>query len=112
MIKIIVAGDFYPNDRIEKHIQNEQYGEVFGNVRPIIESADYAVVNFECPVVLNDAKPIEKTGPALKSGVNAVKSIQFAGFNMATLANNHFYDYGEKGVSDTFITCREHGIDT
>ena len=112
MIKIIVAGDFYPNDRVEKHINNEQYGEVFGNVRPIIESADYAVVNFECPVVLNDAKPIEKTGPALKSGVNAVESIQFAGFNMATLANNHFYDYGEKGVSDTLITCEEHGIDT
>ena len=66
MIKIIVAGDFYPNDRVEKHINNEQYGEVFGNVRPIIESADYAVVNFECPVVLNDAKPIEKNGPCFK----------------------------------------------
>jgi len=112
MIKIIVAGDFCPNERVEKHINDQQYSEVFGNVRPIIESADYAVVNFECPVVLNDAQPIEKTGPTLKSGANAVKSIQFAGFNMATLANNHFYDYGEKGVSGTLITCAEHGIDT
>ena len=112
MIKIIVAGDFCPNERVEKHINDQQYSVVFGNVRPIIESADYAVVNFECPVVLNGAQPIEKTGPALKSGANAVKSIQFAGFNMATLANNHFFDYGDKGVSDTLITCKEHGIDT
>lgn len=112
MIKIIVAGDFCPNERVEEHINNQQFSEIFGNIRPIIESADYAVVNFECPVVLNDTKPIEKTGPALKSGVNAIKSIQFAGFKMVTLANNHFYDYGEKGVLDTLITCQEYEIDT
>ena len=112
MIKIIVAGDFCPNERVEEHINNQHYSEVFGSIRPVIESADYAVVNFECPVVLNEAKPIAKTGPHLKTGANAVKSIQFAGFNMVTLANNHFYDYGDKGVSDTLITCKEHGLDT
>lgn len=112
MIKIIVAGDFCPTERVKEHINNQQYIQVFGKIRPIIESTDYAVVNFECPIVLNDAKPIEKTGPALKTGVNAVKSIQFAGFNMVTLANNHFYDYGDKGVSDTLSTCKEHGVDT
>ncbi|MDC3269401.1 CapA family protein, partial [Flavobacteriaceae bacterium] len=112
MIKIILAGDFCPTNRVEKHLNNNQYSEVFGDVRPIIESADYAVVNFECPVVLNNAEVIEKTGPALKSGVNAVKSIQFAGFDMVTLANNHFYDYGEKGVLDTLKTCKKFKLDT
>ena len=77
MIKIIVAGDFCPNERVEKHINDQQYSVVFGNVRPIIEAADYAVVNFECPVVLNGAQPIEKTGPALKSGANAVCWFQY-----------------------------------
>ena len=112
MVKIIIAGDFCPRDRVERHINNQEYNKVFGEIKPIIESADYAVVNFECPVVLDDAKPIEKTGPALKTGANAVKSMQFAGFDMVTLANNHFYDYGDNGVSDTLITCKEYGVDT
>jgi len=112
MIKIIVAGDFCPTERVEEHINNQQYSEVFGKIRPIIKSADYAVVNLECPIILTDAKSIQKVGPVLKTGVDAVKSIQFAGFNMVTLANNHFYDYGDKGVSDTLSTCKEHGVDT
>ncbi len=112
MIKIVVAGDFCPNERVEKHINNQQYSKVFAKIKPVIESADYAVVNFECPVVLENAKPISKTGPHLKTGVNAIKSIQYTGFNMVTLANNHFFDYGDKGVSDTLKTCKEYSIDT
>ena len=112
MIKIIVAGDFCPKERVEKHINNQQYSNVFGKIKPLIESADYSLVNLECPVVLNKAKPIPKIGPHLKTDLNAVKSIRYAGFNMVTLANNHFYDYGDKGVSDTLMSCKEYGLDT
>ena len=112
MIKIIIAGDFCPNERIGKRIKNHQLDYVFGSVKPIIGSADYSVVNFECPVLLKDGQSIQKTGPVLKTNVDAVKATKFAGFNMATLANNHFYDCGERGVRDTLTTCEEFGIDT
>ena len=65
MTKIIIAGDFSPTAPVVKLINNNQFSEVFGNVKATIESADYAVVNFECPVVLSEAKPIEKTDPNL-----------------------------------------------
>lgn len=69
-----------------------------------MENVDYTVVNFECSVVKEKTAPITKCGPNLKYSTNAVEALKYAGFNLATLANNHFFDYGEKGVTDTLNT--------
>lgn len=37
--------------------------------------------------------------------------MKYAGFNIATLAHNHFYDYGNSGVVDTLDSCRENNIE-
>lgn len=111
MINIIIAGDFYPQSRVAELIDKERYKDVFGEVKPIIENSDYAIVNFECPVVLNSAMPICKTGPNLKCAIHAVEALDYAGFKMAALANNHIYDYGDVGVKDTLSTFEKFGID-
>ena len=111
MTKILVAGDYCPRSRVADLIKSKQYDEVFGDIKSLTKISDYSIVNFECPVVLDSAKPIEKCGPNLKCNINAVAALQFAGFNMVTLANNHFYDYGEQGIKDTLKTCKEYGID-
>lgn len=36
--------------------------------------------------------------------------MKYAGFNMATLANNHFYDYGDDGVMQTLDACKTENI--
>lgn len=111
MIKLLFAGDYCPGSRVADLIDKKQYREVFGDVKTIIEKSDYSVVNFECPVVINKADPIFKNGPNLKTNTNAVEALQYAGFKLATLANNHLYDYGKTGVEDTLNTCKEYGID-
>jgi len=35
-----------------------------------------------------------------------------AGFSLLTLANNHFYDYGDRGVAETLKVCQKVGIDS
>jgi poly-gamma-glutamate capsule biosynthesis protein CapA/YwtB (metallophosphatase superfamily) len=41
-----------------------------------------------------------------------IELLQQADVSIACLANNHIFDFGEKGITDTLNTCQENGIDT
>ena len=110
-MKILIAGDFCPMDRVAKLIDKEDYESVFGEIVKYTKLADYSIVNLEAPIVETEAKPIDKCGPNLKCTSKAVKALKYAGFGMATLANNHFYDYGDDGVKQTLDACQKEGID-
>lgn len=112
MAKIIIAGDFCPRERVQQLIDAKDYAKIFGDVKKYTANADYSIVNLEAPIVIGPAKPIEKCGPCLKAKPNAIDAMKYAGFNMATLANNHFRDYGDAGVAQTLTVCEEAGIDT
>ena len=104
MTRILVAGDFACFDRTTPFITSGRFEELFGEVRSCTGQADYAIVNFEAPVVLGRATPIAKTGPNIKVPRQAVEAIKYAGFHAVTLAHNHVYDHGEQGVKDTIAT--------
>ena len=112
MARIIIAGDFCPRERTQTLIEEQNYNEIFGDIKKYTSEPDYSIVNLEAPIVKDNANPISKCGPSLKAIPATTDAIKYAGFNMATLANNHFYDYGDKGVSDTVKACVEAGIDT
>jgi len=111
MEKIIIAGDFVPQDRVATLIETGKYAEVFSDIEPVTSTADYSIVNLEAPVVLGEGQPIVKNGPNLRTSIKAVEALKWAGFNCVTLANNHFYDFGEKGAEDTIEACRKLRID-
>lgn len=110
-MRILVAGDFCPQNRVAELINKEDYQSVFGEVGNLTQQADYSIVNLECPVVEHQATPIDKCGPNLKCTTKGVASLKWAGFNCATLANNHFYDYGEIGIFDTIAACKSNNLD-
>ena len=109
-MKIVIAGDFVPRARVEEMTKAGDY-TFFEEVKGLTSRVDYSIVNFESPIVDGEASPIIKTGPNLKCQPNAMRAVKYAGFNCVTLANNHFYDFGEKGVADTLKACRENHID-
>ncbi len=111
MIKVLIAGDFCPRYRTEKLFEVGDYSTVLGEIKPHLETVDYAILNFECPVCYSEEKPILKHGPNLKCSKRGVDAIKWAGFNCVTLANNHLLDYGEQGVENTIKVCQENGID-
>jgi len=110
-MKILVAGDFCPHNRVADLIEDGQYDKIWNDIPSIIKDADYCVLNLECPIVEHQATPIVKCGPNLKSSAKTVEAIEFAGFDCVTLANNHFYDYGDEGVMDTIAALQKQDID-
>lgn len=109
-MRLLVCGDFVPRFRVAEQIETGNYS-FFDEVKSYTKESDYSIVNFESPIVNGEATPIIKTGPNLKCHKNAMEAVRYAGFNCVTLANNHFYDYGDKGVVDTIKACSSNGID-
>lgn len=111
-MKILIAGDFCPQARVAHLLQKEEYQAVLGDVKEIVSDADYSIVNFECPVTYGGEEPIDKCGMNLQCAEEGAKAVKWVGFDCVTLANNHFYDYGEKGVDSTLKALSKYGIDS
>jgi len=110
-VNIIFAGDLVPYDRTKTLFFEKKTGFLFGDVIPTIKNADYSVVNYEAPVVMGKGNPIKKSGPHLSSSYQTMEVVKEAGFDMITLANNHFRDQGQVGVKDTLDSARKLGLD-
>ncbi|NUY80876.1 CapA family protein [Flavobacterium sp. MAH-1] len=110
-VKIVITGDFCPINRNQGFIDNNDFDSVFGSFSPISKSADLAITNLECPLTETN-NPIEKSGPCIKSKPNAIEALKFAGFNLATLANNHIMDFGSEGLKSTLDVCKKANIET
>ncbi|MCM1450214.1 MAG: CapA family protein [Clostridiales bacterium] len=99
-MKILIGGDYVPRENIAKMMESGNFS-YFNEIKPLTENADYSIINLEAPIVNSIAKPIEKCGPNLRTSRQVVKSLQFAGIDMVTLANNHIMDFGDEGLNDT-----------
>ena len=106
IIKIIFSGDFAPLVPL-REICNNPFEELTG----IFETADLHITNLEIPLT-NNKLTIEKTGPSIKSDPDNIVLLQKAKVDVACLANNHIFDYGEKGLLDTIELCKVNKIDT
>lgn len=113
-MKILIAGDYCQIYRVDTAIREKRYGDVFDDVKDTIRGADYSIVNFEFPIVVNEetAKPIGKAGPHLKGTLESVSAIKYAGFNCCTLANNHILDQGVQCCLDTKSALEKSDVDT
>ena len=110
-MRVLVAGDYCPRDRVAQKIANGDTDGLLASVKGTIVASDYAIVNFECAVADNQSKPIEKCGPNLKCMPEAVDVLKEVGFDCLTLANNHFRDFGDKGVQTSLQNFKEKGLD-
>ena len=111
-MKVIIAGDFCPRYRVKDCLEQSDFQTVLGEIKGLLSSLDYSIVNFECPIVENPATAIEKSGPNLCCSTTGLEAIKWAGFDCVTLANNHFRDYGDDGVRQTLEGCKQLSVDT
>lgn len=109
-MKILIAGDFVPQERVLKRIYEKDYYSVFEELKPYIETCDYSILNLEAPIVSKStmAEPIHKVGPSLSVPVETAYVIRDAGFNCVTLANNHILDFGGNVLLDTLRILDEN----
>jgi poly-gamma-glutamate synthesis protein (capsule biosynthesis protein) len=109
-IKLLIAGDFCPNERVATIMESTERGIILSDIAPLVQSCDMAVVNLECPVAVHAAQPIVKEGPHLKCTPAALELLKDSGFSLVTLANNHILDYGPEGLEDTTSALDKAGL--
>lgn len=110
MTRILIAGDYVPCGRAAQLIASGRADQLFAPMHSLIEGADWSVVNLECAVTDALCRPIRKAGASLHCTVDDVNALRQAGFRMVTLANNHFADYGERGVALSLEAVRNAGL--
>ena len=111
MVKVLVAGDFVPNDRVLEEIETSNASSVFCQLTPYTSGVDFALLNLECPVSTESARKIEKRGPVLSCSAKGIDIIKKCGFNCVTLANNHINDYSTEGINATISALTSAKID-
>ncbi|WP_317311019.1 CapA family protein [Clostridium thermobutyricum] len=89
------------------------YGTLMKNVKEIFEKDDYTIVNLETTFTesnekLNKGEGITFNFKGPKEFVNILKEGNIEG---VTISNNHIYDYGQKGFTDTVNTLKEANVD-
>lgn len=106
-----MAGDVVPSIDHPEIIATKGKA-LFSNLSEYLEDSDMAVANLEAPVISGPPTPIKKAGPSIYTSEATVAVLKQVGFTVLTVANNHFFDQGQKGVDDTMDTCNKYGIYT
>lgn len=103
-MRVFVGGDLYVGGRIEPYLDQEP-SQVLGEALGWVRAVDLAIVNLESPLCMRGS-PIKKTGPNMRANPATARFLKDAGFRLVTLANNHVYDYGARGLLETFAYLR------
>lgn len=105
---ITIAGDFATTYRGLNAIER---GDAFSEeIMALLKCSNFSIVNLESPVAEGECKPIEKIGPNLRTNRIAIEYLKKSGVDVVTLANNHFFDYGEEGVRQTVESLIDNDI--
>ena len=117
-VTLVFGGDVIPHDPIKyvaaqrarggEDQNNEGWDHVLGPLAPVLQRADFAVVNLETPVGLfkkpETGEMVFNARPAL---LGALKRV---GVDVATFANNHCLDQHQEGITSTRSALSEAGL--
>ena len=81
----------------------------FSRTAEILEEADITFCNLESPFY-DEGPPIEDT-VIFGAAPETIEGLVYAGFDIVSLANNHFGDQGVTGMSFTFSHLNKNGIE-
>lgn len=109
-IEILFAGDAMQHEsQLNAARRNDgsfDYSDCFGRIAPYVRSADYAVVNLECPL---GGKPYSGY-PMFCAPDEFAVALRDAGFDLALNANNHTLDRRDKGLARTISVLDSIGL--
>jgi len=111
--KILIGGDFYPGGKAERTAMVNPSELIDPGILELFRNADLSLVNLECPLTrLGKEERIQKMGRHLKADPGTINFLNYLGIDAVTLANNHIFDYGAKGLEETLSLCKSNGIKT
>lgn len=114
-IKVVAVGDILLGRGVESRLKrdNKDYTYPFLKVADILKQGDIVFANLEEAITsrTHSLTGIKQGGKyVLKNEVDAIKGLEYAGFNLFSLANNHILDYYEEGLFDTQAILTQYGM--
>ncbi len=109
MINVVIGGDLCPSGEVEKLFEAGYSEKIFNDLLPIFKSADFTLVNLECPLI-KTLSPISKDGAVLGASAQCVNGLKETQIHAVNLANNHILDHNEQGINSTFEVLNEKQI--
>lgn len=110
-MKICIVGDFCPRHHSRVLLESKVCDIIDDKIISFIQKSDLSIVNVESPLTLSTHRFV-KSGPHLKIAPRFAHFLVDCGFRLATLANNHIYDYAQEGLDDTLRACSQNGMAT
>ncbi len=107
---VIICSDWAPI-RGFKDIILQNPEAVYGDLLPELRDGDMRIVNLECPLV-DQGEPVSKSGAVLKGLSGHITGLTSIPFEVATLGNNHVFDYGTEAFVQTRDLLYQNNIKT
>ncbi len=106
---IIATGDVIPAREVNyQTVLHHDWLYPWRKTADYLKSGDLLYINLESPLIKNC--PIIHGGFKFCGDARAIAGLDFAGVNVANLANNHLTNFGPAGTNETQILLAKHGI--
>jgi len=108
-LTLIFTGDVMLGRSVNTRIQ--KYSDPtwpFKNIASLLSSADQTIINLESPFLTNCRQT--DAGMIFCADPKSIFGLVFAGVDIASLANNHINNQGQKGVEETVSILTNNGI--
>jgi len=107
---IAAVGDIMLGGTAQPEMQKYGYDYPFDRTRGILGQAQIVFCNLEGPLTDDGAAEVDKKYLFRSPPDKVAPALARAGFNVASLANNHSLDYGFQGLEDTRAALEKAGI--
>src|ERR687893_2447184 len=111
MIAVALVGDVMLGRRVNDALRTLRPEQPWGDVLPLLISADLRIVNLECAIT-DHKQPWTRTPKVFhfRADSSAVGVLKAARVDVCSLANNHTLDFEERGLLDTMEHLKAAGI--
>lgn len=106
-MKIALVGDIALFGR--NNVHDAGWKVRFSEIKSILNSCDYVIGNLETPLT-NCTKVVGGKSAYIKGTPGDVEILKYLGVSHVSLANNHMFDFREKGLFDTIACLEKNGI--
>jgi len=109
---IAAVGDLLIHTPINNSVKDREtgeydYREIFRQIKPYIQYADYSIANLETRM---DPERRYSGYPRFNTPAEFADTIKWAGFDLVAMANNHSMDMGVSGIFRTLETLDAVGL--
>jgi poly-gamma-glutamate synthesis protein (capsule biosynthesis protein) len=108
-MKTLFVGDVFPTKRNAALFAAGELEALFGDTASLFEGNDLNMINLECALTEADT-PIQKIGPNLKAPPATANILKELGVTVAGISNNHVFDFGIEGLTDTLAALDSAGL--